>query len=156
MCHGNEHHGIDPNMSNSGHHDCCTKPVFLCTADKLKCCQHVGTLNSSYLSIRSFHHPSFVGTIEKEKEFKHFCFEIALGLALGRSWLLLAQPQRNTNGFVYIYIIIYMIFAEYTHSSPCVAKLNKSVWCETRMLSATGVFFPCTAAKLQCCHMLAC
>ena len=30
--HGNERHGIDPNMSNSGHHDCSTKTVFLCIA----------------------------------------------------------------------------------------------------------------------------
>ena len=36
FCHGNEHHGIDPNMSNSGHHDCSTKAVFLCTAVKLQ------------------------------------------------------------------------------------------------------------------------
>ena len=27
LCHGNKHHGIDPNMSNSGH-DCSRKPVF--------------------------------------------------------------------------------------------------------------------------------
>ena len=31
-CAMNEHHGIDPNMSNSGHHDLSTKAVFLCTA----------------------------------------------------------------------------------------------------------------------------
>ena len=47
--HGNEHHGIDPNMSNSGHHDCSKKSVFLCTAVKLQSChmlahwtQHTG------------------------------------------------------------------------------------------------------------------
>ena len=32
FCRGNEHHGIDPSMSNSGHHDCSTKAVFLCRA----------------------------------------------------------------------------------------------------------------------------
>ena len=37
LCHGNEHHGIDPKLSNSGNHDCSTKAVFLCTADKLQC-----------------------------------------------------------------------------------------------------------------------
>ena len=37
LCHGNERHGIDPNMSNSGHHDCSTQAAFLCTADKLQC-----------------------------------------------------------------------------------------------------------------------
>ena len=36
LCHGNEHCGIDPNMSNSAHHDCSTQAVFLCTADKLQ------------------------------------------------------------------------------------------------------------------------
>ena len=28
LCPGNKHHGIDPNMSSSGHHDCSRKPVF--------------------------------------------------------------------------------------------------------------------------------
>ena len=36
LCHGNEHHGIDPNILSSGHHDCSTKAVFLCTAVKLQ------------------------------------------------------------------------------------------------------------------------
>ena len=31
-----EHHGIDPNMLDSGHHDCSKKAVFLCTAFKLQ------------------------------------------------------------------------------------------------------------------------
>ena len=31
-----EHHGIDPNTLNSGHHDCSTQAVFLCTAVKLQ------------------------------------------------------------------------------------------------------------------------
>ena len=45
----NEHHGIDPNILSSGHHDCSTKGVFLCTAVKLQSChmlacwtQHTG------------------------------------------------------------------------------------------------------------------
>ena len=33
-----EHHGIDPNMLDSGHHDCSKKAVFLCTAVKLQSC----------------------------------------------------------------------------------------------------------------------
>ena len=27
MCHGSQHHGIDPNMLNSGHHDCSSQAV---------------------------------------------------------------------------------------------------------------------------------
>ena len=46
LCHGNEHHGIDPNMSNSGHHDCSRKAVFLCTAVKLQSC-HMSTGRNS-------------------------------------------------------------------------------------------------------------
>ena len=49
FCHGNEHHGIDPSILSSGHHDCSTKAVFLCTAVKLQSChmlahwtQHTG------------------------------------------------------------------------------------------------------------------
>ena len=37
-CHGNEHHGIDPNKFNSGHDDSSTKAVSLCTADEMQCC----------------------------------------------------------------------------------------------------------------------
>ena len=38
LCHGKEHHDIDPNMLSSGHHDCSTKAVFLWTAVKLQSC----------------------------------------------------------------------------------------------------------------------
>ena len=38
LCHGIEHHGIDPNKLNSGQHDSSTKAVFICTAVKLQCC----------------------------------------------------------------------------------------------------------------------
>ena len=59
LCHGNEHHGIDPNMSNSGHHDCSTKAVFLCTAGKL---QYWPMLARNGTYWRMFH-ISFIGTI---------------------------------------------------------------------------------------------
>ena len=56
LCHGNEHHGIDPNMSNSDHHDCSRKAVFPCTALKLQCC-HMSTGRNSLLG----EHDSLLG-----------------------------------------------------------------------------------------------
>ena len=60
LCHGNEHHGIDPNMSNSGHHDCSTQAVFLCTADKLQCwpmlahwTQHIGPSHTAFIGAKA-------------------------------------------------------------------------------------------------------
>ena len=47
---------------------------------------HVGTLNSSYLSIRSLPQLSFIRKID-----------LAFRLALGESVAWLAQPQRNTD-----------------------------------------------------------
>ena len=53
---GNQHHGIDPNVSNSGHHDCSTQAVFLCTAVKLQSChmlahwtQHTGPSHTTFI-----------------------------------------------------------------------------------------------------------
>ena len=61
---GDEHHGIDPNMLNSGHRDCSTKAVFLCTADKLQCWPMLAR-NGTYWRMLafSFLHISFIGTI---------------------------------------------------------------------------------------------
>ena len=96
FCRGNEHHGIDPNMSNSGHHDNSTKAVFhfLCTAVKLQSCHiDVGTLNIPcllHLSISIHLSNGFRCSM------KFFHLKRALGLALGETWPLLAQPQKNT------------------------------------------------------------
>ena len=56
LCHGNQHHGIDPNVSNSGHHNCSTQAVFLCTAVKLQSChmlahwtQHTGPSHTTFI-----------------------------------------------------------------------------------------------------------
>ena len=64
LCHGNEHDGIDPNMLSSGHHDCSTKAVFLCTADKLQCWPMLAR-NGTYwrMLVCSLLHISFIGTI---------------------------------------------------------------------------------------------
>ena len=101
LSHGNEHHGIDPNMLRSGHHDCSTKAVFLCTADKLQCWPMLAR-NGTYWRMLafSFLHISFIGTIALVVLYgsvKIFDLKIALGLALGESWPLLAQPQKNTD-----------------------------------------------------------
>ena len=63
MCHGNEHHGNDPNKLNSGHHDCSTQAVFLCTADKLQCWPILAR-NGTYwrMLVFSVLHLSFMGT----------------------------------------------------------------------------------------------
>ena len=45
LCHGNEHHRIDPKKLSSGHHDCSTKAVFLCTAVKVQSCHMSGCQN---------------------------------------------------------------------------------------------------------------
>ena len=57
---GSEHHGIDPNIS--GHHDCSTKAVFLCTAEKLQCWPMLAH-NDTYWRVLafSFLHISFIG-----------------------------------------------------------------------------------------------
>ena len=58
--------GIDPNMSNSGHHDCSTKAVFLCTADKLQCWPMLMLArHGTYwpMLVCSLLHISFIGTI---------------------------------------------------------------------------------------------
>ena len=106
MSHGNEHHGIDPNIS--GHHDCSTKAAFLCTADKLQCWPMLAR-NGTYWRMLafSFLHISFVGTIALVVLYgsiKIFHLTIALGLALGESWPLLAQPQKNTDVYRQTYI----------------------------------------------------
>ena len=99
LCHGNQHHGIDPNISD--HHDCATKAVFLCTADKLQCWPMLAR-NGTYWRMLafSFLHISFIGTtasVVLYGSIKIFHLKIALGLALGESWPLLAQPQKNTD-----------------------------------------------------------
>ena len=97
------HKGIDPNMSNSGHHDCSTKAVFLRTADKLQCWPMLAR-NGTYWRMLafSFLHISFIGTNSFSGsiwfyQIKFFHLKMALGLALGESWPLLAQPQKNTD-----------------------------------------------------------
>ena len=78
---------------NYGHHDCSTTAVFLCTAVKLQSChmlahwtQHIGP---SPVSIRIHLRISFSCSM------KFFPLKITLGLALGESWPLLAQPQKS-------------------------------------------------------------
>ena len=90
LSHGNEHHGIDPNMLSSGHHDCSTKAVFLCTADKLQCWPMLAR-NGTYWRLLAFSFLSFIGTtasVVLYGSIKIFHLKIALGLALGESWPL--------------------------------------------------------------------
>ena len=131
-------HGIDPNMLSSGHHDCSTKAVVLCTADKLQCWPMLAR-NGTYWRMLafSFLHISFIGTtasVALYGSIKIFHLKIALGLALGESWPLLAQPQKNTD----------------VHKGIDPNKSNSGHHdCSTKAV------FLRTADKLQCWPMLA-
>ena len=88
-----EHHGIDPNTLNSGHHDCSTQAVFLCTAVKLQSChmlahwtQHTGPSHTTFIRAKA--------SVVLSSSFRE---KITLGLALGESWLLLAETQKNSD-----------------------------------------------------------
>ena len=50
-----------PNKSNSGHHNCSARAVFLCTAVKLQCCWHVMALRGSkdQVKLRRTHKTEF-------------------------------------------------------------------------------------------------
>ena len=99
FCHGNEYHGIDPNMLSSGHHE---SWLFHKGCVSLHSCQtailpHVGTLNSAYWAFSTFQ-SAFIWAINSLScSMKFFQLKITLGLALGESWPLLAQPQKNTD-----------------------------------------------------------
>ena len=145
MSHGNEHHGIDPNMLRSGHHDCATKAVFLCTADKLQCWPMLAR-NGTYWRMLafSFLHISFIGTIALVVLYgsiKIFDLKIALGLALGESWPLLAQPQKNTDVHKGM-----LLWESYHGIDPNTPGHHD---CSTKAV------FLRTADKLQCWPMLA-
>ena len=90
LCHGNQHHGIDPNMSNSGHHDCSKKAVFLCTAVKLAILPHVGTLNSAYWA---FSHLSI--SIHFSNSFESCSMQFFLGPAWGESCVASATIETH-------------------------------------------------------------
>ena len=96
FCHGNEHHGIDPSIFSSGHHESllfhkgCLSPHSCQTA----ILPHVGTLTSAYWPFSNFQ-SAFIS--EKALVVVWSSFKkMTLGLALGESWPLLAQPQKNT------------------------------------------------------------
>ena len=89
LCHGNKHHGIDPNMSNSGHHDCSRKPVF-----PLHCqtaiLTHVGTLNSAYWALSTFQ-SAFISAI------LYLFYEILSWAGLGRILAVACATTENTD-----------------------------------------------------------
>ena len=88
MCPGNKNHGIDPNMSNSGHHDCSRKPVFLCTADKLQCWPMLARNGTHWRMLAfSFLHLSFIifiRTIASVVLSSSYSFENSPWASLGR------------------------------------------------------------------------
>ena len=92
MCHGNEHHGIDPNKLNSGHHDSSTQTVFLCTADKLQCWPMLAR-NGTYWRMLAFSllRLSFIGTIASIVLSSSFIRKSPLGWPCSNLGVLLAQ-----------------------------------------------------------------
>ena len=126
--HGNEHHGIDPNMLSSGHHE---SWLFHKGCLSLHSCQtailpHVGTLNSAYFAFSTFQ--------------SAFIWAIALGVLSScflwkEPW---ASPGRIWCPVSTVACFRGRAFLGTPYSSPYVAKLNRSVWSETRMLSAIG------------------
>ena len=64
--------------------------------------------------------------------------KIALGLALGESWPCLRNNRKTLFPVSTFACFRGRDFLGIPYSSPRVAKLNKSVWSETRMLSAIG------------------
>ena len=60
---------------------------------------HVGKLNPAYSAFSNFH-STFIramGSVWFSCPVKFFHLKIAIGLALGESWLLLVQPHKNTD-----------------------------------------------------------
>ena len=58
FCHGKKHHGIDPNILTSGHHDCSTKTIYLCTAVELQSC-HMSGRQKPLLTLETIQHLRF-------------------------------------------------------------------------------------------------
>ena len=58
FCHGNKHHGIDPNILTSGHHDCSTKTIYHCTAVNLQSC-HMSGCQKPLLTLETIQHLRF-------------------------------------------------------------------------------------------------
>ena len=96
-CAGNQHHGIDPNMSNSGHHDSSRQAVFVCTADKLQCC----TCWHIELSILGLLHLSI--SIHLSTSFR-CSMKFFFGLALGESCAACATTEKTLMSSVYLFL----------------------------------------------------
>ena len=142
LCHGNEHHGIIP-----GHHDCSTKAVFLCTAVKLQCWPMLARNGPYWRRLAfSFLHVSFIGTIASVVLSSSFIFKIALGLALGESWLLLAQPQKNTD--VHKGMLLWKGFPRQT----CKNDLRQKQGCKLMSQIWTVQQFVCASLGRSLCH----
>ena len=91
FCHGNEHHGIDPNMLSSGHHESC---LFHKGCISLHSCQtailpHVGTLTSAYCAFSSFNQHSF------QKKLQLLYGVLSKKWPLGWPWANLGRCLRN-------------------------------------------------------------
>ena len=137
-------------MFSSGHDDRSTKAAFLCTAVKLQCwpmLAHVGTLWPilAHVGIQFSPHfihwdNSFSGSI------KFFNLKIARGLALSESWLLLAQPQKNTD--VHKGMLLWKGFPRQT----CKNYLRRKQGCKLMGQIWTVQQFVCASLGRSLCH----
>ena len=102
LCQGNEHHGIDPNISKQVgfrpswlfHKGCFSLHSWWdAMLARNGTCWVCDLLAFSLLQL-SFNIHSSNGF---SCPIKFFHLKIAIGLALGESWLLLVQPQKNTD-----------------------------------------------------------
>ena len=79
---------------------------------------HVGTLNSAYWALSTFQ-SAFIWAISFSGSMKFFQLKITLGLALGESWPLLAEPQKNTDVYKGLlpYVNLWIKFRLHSNSS---------------------------------------
>ena len=123
FCRGNEHNGIDPNILSSGHHE---SWLFHKGCLSLHSCQtailsHVGALNSAYWAFSTF----------------QSALIWAIALVVLSSFSIWKEPWASP-GRIWCPVSTFACFRGRAflgtpYSSPYVAKLNKSVWSETRM-----------------------
>ena len=72
-----------------------SKAVFLCTTVKLQSC-HILAHRTEHTGPSTFQ-PAFIWAMRFNPSMKFFQLRITLGLALDKTWSLLAQPQKNTD-----------------------------------------------------------
>ena len=126
FCHGNEYHAIDPSIFSSGPSWLFHKGCLSLHSCQTAILSHVGALNSAYWAFSTFQ-SALIWAIALVVLSSSFHWKEPWA-SPGRIWC----PVSTFASFRG------RAFLGTPYSSPYVAKLNKSVWSETRMLSAIG------------------